>query len=127
MGRPAESLPNLEKAFRLSPRDPQLGQWYRTYGSCLLDLHRYEESVEWLKRALISDPAREIVYRNLISALAHMGRMTEAHEHLAAYLQLRPQGSVRTVRPIVERMFHPSAFDTVDHMFDGLRKAGLPE
>lgn len=81
----------------------------------MLDLHRYEESVEWLKRALISDPAREIVYRNLISALAQTGRMTEAHEHLAAYLQLRPQASIRTVRPIVERMFHPSALGAVDH------------
>jgi hypothetical protein len=103
-------LPSLEKAFRLSPRDPQLGQWYRNYGTCLLDLHQYKESVEWLQRALLSDPARQVVYRNL-----------------AAYLQLRPQASLTADRVILEGMFHPSARSAVDHVLDGLSKAGLPE
>jgi adenylate cyclase len=127
MGRPAECLPDLEKAFRLSPKDPQLGQWYRYYGSCLLDLRRYEQSIEWLYAALAADPSVEFVYRSLISALAHMGRMAEAHEHLAAYLKVRPVASIGADRPIAERMFHPSAADAIDHMFDGLRKAGLPD
>jgi tetratricopeptide (TPR) repeat protein len=127
MGMPAECLPDLEKAFRLSPRDPQLGQWYRYYGSCLLDLHRYEQAIEWLYVALRADPSVEFVYRYLISALAHVGRMTDAHEHLAAYLKVRPVASIRADRQIFDRMFHPSAAHAVDHLFDGLRKAGLPE
>ena len=77
--------------------------------------------------ALAADPSVEFVYRSLISALAHVGRMAEAHEHLAAYLKVRPVASIRADRPIGERMFHPSAADAIDHMFDGLRKAGLPE
>jgi adenylate cyclase len=127
MGQPAECLPILEKAFRLSPRDPQLGQWQRTYGGCLLAMHRYEESVEWLKRALASSSALEAVYRVLVSALAHAGRMEEAHEHLATYLRLCLGASISADRVIMERVFHPRALDAVDYLLDGLRKAGLRE
>ena len=62
MGRAAEGLRHFERALRLSPRDPQLGQWYRYYGASLLDLRRYDEAIEWLNRALVADPSVEFVY-----------------------------------------------------------------
>ena len=97
MGRAAEGLRHFERALRLSPRDPQLGQWYRYYGASLLDLRRYDEAIEWLNRALVADPSVEFVYRSLISALAHSGRMAEARQHLTAFIAIRPGASLRAI------------------------------
>jgi TolB-like protein/class 3 adenylate cyclase len=55
-GRPTECIPLVEKAIRLSPRDPFLGNWQSFIGQSLVLLGDNQAAMHWLLRSVSSNP-----------------------------------------------------------------------
>jgi TolB-like protein/class 3 adenylate cyclase/Tfp pilus assembly protein PilF len=118
--RPAEAIPILEKALRLSPVKPfsmslaNLGNSHRMIG-------KYEEAVPFYKRLLKDLPMHLSGNIGLTATYAQMGRMEDAREQAAALMKIDPRFSLerwaRTMR-------YRDPADT-ERSLDALRKAGL--
>jgi tetratricopeptide (TPR) repeat protein len=52
-----ETIPLIERAIRLSPRDPQLSAWYHEVGRVHLLQSRTDDAVVWLERARNANPS----------------------------------------------------------------------
>jgi adenylate cyclase len=122
-GRPDDAIANLEKAMRLSPRDPQMYMWLAAMGWAHFSAMRYEDAASWLERSLQHRPGSHITQRALAASYAQLGRLDEAQMALREYLRFAPDESVSKVRSQIQ--YADSAF--LDPFLDGLRKAGLKE
>jgi len=126
-----ETVPLVERAIRLSPRDPfQLGIWYHRIGSVHLLQSRTDEAIVWLEKARNHSPALPFVHAQLASAYALKDETERATVELAEARKLSPDNrysslarlrsvfiwSVPKIRALQEATF-----------FEGLRKAGMPE
>jgi adenylate cyclase len=87
-------------------------------GVAFIGLGRFDEAVAAAKKAVRQNRRYSVTHRCLASALAHLGRETEAREAAAGLLELEP--SFRISEWAAERWL-PQIY------IDGLRKAGLPE
>ena len=117
-GRPQEALHCLELAMRLNPTPPN---YYRVVeGLTLYQLRRYEEAALAFERATARRP---YVSRYLAACYAQQGRLHQAQALAAATLKLEPHYSLRIWAKIEP---YESQVD-LDHLRDGLRKAGLPD
>ena len=118
MGRLDEATLWMEKAFRLNPYAPP---WYSMYNGMVLYLaRRYADAVVALNQVFKPDPW-EVMY--LAASYAQLGRRPEAQAMLAEFQSLRPDTSV--LRFATSEPFKNPA--ELEHLLDGLRKAGLPE
>jgi tetratricopeptide (TPR) repeat protein len=126
LGRPEKVLPAVEKAMRLSPRDPSLGPWLAFVG--IAELHRgnTQDAISWLERAIDTGTPVALHRAYLASALALDGRVSEATEALA---QLTREGSSATISSLRAgaRSKEPPFLMQQELFFDGLRLAGLSE
>jgi adenylate cyclase len=122
-GRVDEGLESLERAIRLSPRDPFL--WYTLSNVAMAHFaaERYSEAVKWARRSLQQKPGNSRAYRYLAASHGHLGETDEAWAALQEYLRLEPDFSSARLR-MLAGAFEP-AF--IEHLVDGLRKAGLEE
>jgi TolB-like protein/DNA-binding winged helix-turn-helix (wHTH) protein len=118
LGRFEEAKADAERAIRLSPRDPFLGMFRVALGDAELNLGRFDAAIDAYRRALVSGQRWFSVYASLAAAYAHAGEMDEAKAALAEARRLNPE---LTVQWMIE---HEPHFPAV---FDGVRKAGLPE
>ena len=117
-----------QKAIRLSPRDPQLFNWYFRIGEAHLIQSRLAQAIDWLEKARSGSPAVWYVHAWLAAAYAHNGDLTQARAELAAATALQGTGFGRGLAHIAERFVAPeirAQFDTM--VLGGLRRAGLPE
>jgi adenylate cyclase len=118
VGRTSEALEKLDIAVQ---RDPFRPDWYwEIRGIPLLQEKRYEEFIEGYNH--ISRPQ---VWHHpyLAIAYAHLGRIEEAKAHAAEVLKLKPDFSAKWIsamEPYKDPVY-------LEHLLDGLRKAGLPE
>jgi adenylate cyclase len=78
-----ETIPLVERAIRLSPRDPQLGVWHQTIGAVHLLQSRTNEAIIWLEKARDAMPAHSIGRSILASAYALVGETARAATELA--------------------------------------------
>jgi adenylate cyclase len=103
---------------RLSPFDPLLFLRFTGMSIAFIDLGRFDEAVTAARKAVRQNPLYAVTYRCLASALAHLGRETEAREAAAGLLDLEPGF----------RISEWNAGRWLPQIYiDGLRKAGLPE
>jgi adenylate cyclase len=119
-GLPEEALHSFERANRISPIDPTLYRSFAGMGFALIELGRFDEAIVAGKKAQRQNPSYEPAYRCLASALAHLGRDTEAREAAARLLELDP---AFTISAWIVR----AAQSKAELLTEGLRKAGLPE
>ncbi len=122
LGRAEEAVQWAEQAIRLSPSDQNIGIFYGSLTLACLCLRQYEEAVEWGRKAQQKTPSW-IEWIALPSALAYLDRDQDAQavcEELAARWPSLTVSVVRESQPITYLPY-------VDHLLDGLRKAGLPE
>jgi TolB-like protein/class 3 adenylate cyclase/Flp pilus assembly protein TadD len=134
LGQFERSLEGLDKAIRLSPHDPSLGEWYSAKSSANFGLKQYDRAIDAARRAITISPTHDpFSHGNLIAALALTGRETEAHDALQRYLAL-PGSRPRTIAAwkalsAQYKYEHedPRLLDDWDRVIDGLRKAGMPE
>ncbi len=132
LGEFQTSLELIDKALRLSPRDPFRAVWYADKAGSHLALKQYDQAIEWARRAIEISPNNSIPYLYLIPALALTGQESQAHEALGHYLATR--GATRTVAAwqrtraqYVNEHTDPRYVEYWDRLIEGLRKAGLPE
>ena len=120
--RPEEALSEIDKAYRLSPRDPLLFGIAASRAIALMILERYAEAVQWARIAVRQPNAHFRIHAVLAAALGHVGRIDEAKHVVDELLRLRPDYS----RVLVERTMPFKRREDLDHFIEGLRKAGLP-
>jgi len=117
-GQYEEAIRSFERGIRVSPLDPMLQNAFAGIGHALIALRRFDEAVAFFKRALRQNSSDGIAFRGLASALAHLGRDAEAREALARLLEIDP------AYPISGRISRSGSFKL---LYEGLRKAGVPE
>jgi adenylate cyclase len=121
-GRTEETIPLVEKAISLSPSDPRLYIWLPALAAAYYQQGRYDGAVEAGRRSWTLNRHWATGLTYVVAGLGQLGRTDEARAALADYQVLRPTdlaGWERNAR----RLFTDGA--AVDHIIDGLRKAGL--
>jgi tetratricopeptide (TPR) repeat protein len=125
-----ETIPLVEQAIRLSPRDPQLGMWYNQIGCVHLLQSRTDEAILWLERARNATPGHPFPHAWLTSAHALRGETERAATELAEARRLSNSdrySSISRLRDVLNSNAPKirALFETT--CFAGLRKAGVPE
>jgi adenylate cyclase len=120
-GRPEDAIALEEKGIRLSPTDPRLFMWLPALAGAHYQLAHYAEAVEYGRRSFTLSRIWPHGLRYVVAGLAQLGRNDEARAALADLKQMDPDlaYSATTLR----RLFSDPA--AVDHILDGLRKAGF--
>lgn len=125
-GRAEETESHVLEALRLSPRDTLAHRWMYTAGAAKLFLGCDEEAVGWYRRSIESNRNFPIAYFYLATALAQLGRMSEARSATEAGLALDPTLSLRRLRG-GGASDNPTFLAQRERVYDGMRKAGVPE
>jgi TolB-like protein/DNA-binding winged helix-turn-helix (wHTH) protein len=128
VGRAEETEAHVAEALRLSPRDAMAYIWMYFAGLANLYLGKYERAVAWFRRAIEANRNYPAANFNLAAALAQLGRMDEAHSAARAGLVLNPTFTVSRARAaLTARSDDPTYLAQLEPIFEGLRKAGVPE
>ena len=98
LDHPDQGVGLIEKAIRLSPRDPAMHEFLFDLGVAHFLSGRYEEAIVWEKKSLRSRPGQPGAYRVLAASYGHLGRIEEARAALDAMCELAPDFSVETLR-----------------------------
>jgi tetratricopeptide (TPR) repeat protein len=127
-GRPEETEAHVNEALRLNPRDTMLFIWMTNVGVAKLHLGGYEQAIAWFRRAIEANRNYPEAYFNLAAALAQLGRLDEARSAVKAGLALNPTFSISRARAAWTPMSDdPTYLAQLEPVFEGLRKAGVPE
>ena len=128
IGRAEETEAHIAEALRLSPHDTLAYVWMNMAGLAKLHLGSYEQAVAWFRRSKEANRNYPSAYFNMAAALAHLGRLDEAHSAVQAGLALNPAYTVSRVRATwTARSADPTFLAELEPIFEGMRKAGLPE
>jgi TolB-like protein/Flp pilus assembly protein TadD len=123
IGRAEEALPHLLTAIRLSPKDGEIALFHARLALAHLFLRQHAEAVEWARKAIRLPGIQWPGHCFLVASLAHLDEMAEAQIALERLLLFRPG----ITASFVQDHFPTSIGENLDHLVDGLRKAGLPE
>jgi adenylate cyclase len=130
--RPDRSIEAVDKAIRLSPRDPSLGTFYEIKAEAYFIMREDANTIEWIRRSTatvhqILDPYGALL---LASASALSGQQAEAGEAIKAYLADGRTKS-RTISQFQKQQLamanNPKWLAYNERFAEGLRKAGLPD
>lgn len=125
-GRAEEALPSIDRAIRLNPVSDAVGVHLNMRCRALLYLGRYAEAIDACQRATTSAPDWPD-YMLLTAAYAMAGDMTRAATARTELLRREPRFSIRWVRALAGEPSPRAAQQREQHLFAGLRKAGIPE
>jgi len=121
-GQPERGLESLERALRLSPRDPFLAIYAPTVRyMALFAMARYEETIAICRSTIALYPSYVGAWRLMTVSLGLLGRIEEAKEALAQTLALQPDLSHAHV---TDNTVFADPADRA-RFLDGLKKAGL--
>jgi adenylate cyclase len=124
-----ETIPLSEKAIRLGPRDPAIGNLYNQIGVVHLLQSRTDEAIVWLEKARAANPVHPSPHAALASAYALKGDTERAAVERAEARRLNPDGRFSSLAGWKARYFRvPKIRALFEATFlVGLRKAGMPE
>jgi adenylate cyclase len=132
LGEFDKSAEYFDRAIRVSPYDQSLVFWYAGKASPNFGLKRYDQAIDWARQAIAINPNYvPWAYTILVAALALTDQDAAAREALQRYLALPSSGPLRTIA--AWRAYNgsqrgdPRYVETNERMYDGLRKAGMPE
>ena len=120
-GQPEEAIELAEKGIRLSPSDPRLFIWLPALAGAHYQMRHYEQAVEIGRRSWTLNRNWQAGLRYVVAGLAELGRIEEAQAPLAELRRLN--ANLTFVEGNLQRLFTDRA--AVDHIIDGLRKAGF--
>jgi adenylate cyclase len=120
-GQPEEAIPLIQKGIRLSPSDPRLFISLGVLAGAHYQAGQYEQAIEIGRRSRTLNRNWPVGLRYVVAGLAELGRMEEAQAALTELKRLDP--NLAYVEGLLTRLY-PSR-DGVDHILDGLRKAGF--
>ena len=127
-GRAEEAEAHIEQALRLSPRDMSAYAWLTEVGIAKNHLGDCEQAVLWCRRAIEANRNYPEAHFHLATALARLGRLDEARSAVKSGLMLNPSFTVSRARTNWTAMSDdPTHPQQLAPIFEGLRKAGLPE
>jgi adenylate cyclase len=128
MGQPELALKTADTAIRLSPRDPVLPAIDVQKGEAYLMLKQDDQAIEALRRSIAESPESPTALPWLIAALALGGHDDEARALLQRYLALGLT-RIKTVAQFkaLDASDNPRYLALRERLYDGLRKAGMPE
>jgi adenylate cyclase len=127
-----ETIPLIERAIRLSPRDTELGIWYQQIGDVHLLQSHTDEATTWLEKARNNTPEHPTIRADLAAAYALGGKTGRAAAELAearrlslddrysSIARLKAARNFELLIPKIRALFEAT-------YFAGLRKAGMPE
>jgi adenylate cyclase len=121
-GRAEDTIPLVERAMRLSPNDPRLFIWLPALAAAHYQLHHYERAIEIGRRSWTLNRNWPTGLTYVVAGLAQLGRMEDARAALDIYKALRRTDLAGWER-LARRLFKDPA--AVDHVLDGLRRAGF--
>ena len=129
VGRAEETEGHALEALRLSPRDVSAYLWMYRAGHAKLHIRSYDQAVAWFRRAIEANRNWLYSHLELAAALARLGRTSEAHSAARVGLALYPAFTIARVRAAWTTLSdHPTFLAELrDQIFEGLRKAGLPQ
>jgi TolB-like protein/class 3 adenylate cyclase len=128
IGRAEDTEAHVIEALRLSPRDTTAYIWMTTAGIAKNRLGSWEQAVAWLRRAIEANRNYLPAYFGLAAALAQLDRLSEAHSAVKAGLALNPAFTISRARAAWKAMSDdPTYLAQLEPIFEGLRKAGVPE
>ncbi len=125
-----EAILAHEQAIRLSPRDPQIANWYWRIGEAHLLQSHIDEAILWLKKAHSVNQGFFFVHGNLAAAYALKGDSVRAAASLAEARRVAGEGSYSSIARLraVARYEAPAIRALAEATFlTGLRMAGVPE
>jgi adenylate cyclase len=121
-GQPEEGRQAVEVAMRLSPYDPRMFLWLPAHAMCLYQLRRYEDVLPPARKSLATRANYVVPLRYLVAALGQLGRREEAAEPLAMLRRTLP--NLDQARAHLARYYQVQS--AIDHVIEGLAKAGMP-
>jgi TolB-like protein/cytochrome c-type biogenesis protein CcmH/NrfG len=119
-GQSEDAVNYFQKALRMSPHDPLITVFYSGMGTAHYYAHRYDEAIEWSRKAIRERPGYTAAHRILCASLAMAGRTEDAEAAAATLRQLQPNISIAWIEQHVP--YTPRA---MPHFLDGMRKAGF--
>ena len=118
----------VERAIRLSPRDPELYVWYFVLCHANTHLARDVQAIEWCLKSLATGKTFYFAYVDLASAYAWRGQNAEAAAAVVELLKVRLGFTVQTLMLEGSGTSDNPAFrKEFQRIVEGARKAGLPE
>ena len=127
-GRAEEAEAHIGEALRLSPRDSSAYAWLTEAGIAKNHLGDCEQAVLRCRRAIEANRNYPEAHFHLAVALARLGLLDEASSAVKAGLALNPAFTVSRARinwtAMSDDPTHPVQLAPI---FEGLRRAGLPE
>jgi adenylate cyclase len=121
-GRPADAIPAIDEAMRLSPRDPALWAFMASRAIALALNGEADQAVAWSRRAQQQSNAAIFAHVGELCALGLTGNSADAAAAVSRAQAIMPDVSISfldRVLPIVEPEAHA-------RFIDGLTKSGLP-
>lgn len=117
-----ESIRNNEIAIRANPRDASI--FFRFSGIAIAHFvaRRYEEAAAWGRKSVQRKANWHVGHKVLVASLTHLGRIDEAKEALARYVEIFPETTISDLRRLPFKHQRDA-----ERMAEGLRMAGLPE
>ena len=126
IGRSVETEAHVQEAIRLSPRDTLAYLWLGAPGYAKLHLGDDEEAAAWLRRSIDANRNFPLYHFILAAALARLGRLDEARSAVRAGLALNPTFTISRFRDGAPSD-NPTFLAQRERIYEGLRKAGVPE
>jgi tetratricopeptide (TPR) repeat protein len=118
LGRFEQAKSDAQLEIGLSPRDPLIGLSHIRLGDAELGLGHLDAAIDNYLNAADSGFRPFFVYSDLAAAYALEGKMDEAKTALAEARRLNPKLTVKWLQSVAPN---------IPALFEGLRKAGLPE
>jgi TolB-like protein len=128
LGRAQEMIDYSDKAMRLSPFDPYLAVFHHHRGVACFMLHRDDDAIASLRRAVAGNADYPLPVAYLAAVLALTGQEAEARHMLERYF-LTPGTKTRTIARLrsLAHSSNPTYLCQRERLYEGLRKAGMPE
>jgi TolB-like protein len=123
LNKPDQAILSAQEAMRLSPFDPGRFSFCEALALAHLAAGRFDKSLQWAEEGLRENSGTPAL-RLKLSLCGHLGRIEQARRCL---LQLRAVESDRIVASLWHDMPTGLAPEIANNIFQGLRKAGIPE
>jgi adenylate cyclase len=122
VGEAARAIEVAKAQMRLDPFYPHFAPLMA--GEAYYLLKQYREAKVWLRQATGRAPNHQYGHAFLAATYAQLGQFEDAHAEAAEVLRLNPKYSIGGTQKRVS-LFKRA--EDMEHLIDGLRKAGLPE